>query len=193
MDKGRLESFSDGVIAIIITIMAIVIEPPDDYDLPTLINMLPQILMYAVSFFMIGVNWINHHLLMNTISRVNGKILWANLLYLFFLSFCPVATGWVGKSRFAPIPLRCYAVMHLLIALGYLLLEHVIAAGQQNIAPKAALRSRTKEILAIVLIAAGVLITFTDAIRMASFAAFIASTAIWALPDKRVGETISQE
>ena len=181
MDKGRLESFSDGVIAIIITIMAIVIEPPDDYDLPALINMLPQILMYAVSF------------LMNTISRVNGKILWANLLYLFFLSFCPVATGWVGKSRFAPIPLRCYAVMHLLIALGYLLLEHVIAAGQQNIAPKAALRSRTKEILAIVLIAAGVLITFTDAIRMASFAAFIAATAIWALPDKRVGETISQE
>ena len=102
MDKGRLESFSDGVIAIIITIMAIVIEPPDDYDLPTLINMLPQILMYAVSFFMIGVNWINHHLLMNTISRVNGKILWANLLYLFFLSFCPVATGLTnGKFTFS--------------------------------------------------------------------------------------------
>ena len=120
MNKGRLEAFSDGVIAIIITIVVLAIEPPEKYDLHALISIQPLILMHGVTFFIIGVYWLNHHHLFEKINRVNGRIIWANFIYLFFVSLCPVTTGWVGKSHFAPIPMRWYAVIYLLITLSFI-------------------------------------------------------------------------
>ena len=126
MTKGRLEAFSDGVIAIIITITILLIDLPNGNDWPDLLGILPLVACYLISFILIGVNWVNHHHLFQVVEGVNGKILWANLLYLFVLSFIPVSTGWVGKSEFAMIPVRTYIVVNLAGALSYCLLEKVI-------------------------------------------------------------------
>ena len=104
MDKGRLEAFSDGVIAIIITITVLLIEPPKGENLSDLTEILPLVLVYTVSFIMIGTNWANHHHLLKVTDHINGKIIWANHFYLFTLSFYPVATAWAGKTNFASLP-----------------------------------------------------------------------------------------
>ena len=113
MTKGRLEAFSDGVIAIIITITILEIGLPEGDDMRALITILPLAVSYLISFIMVGTNWNNHHHLLQVAGSVDGKILWANLLYLFVLSFQPVATGWVGRSRFAPLPVRVYCLLNL--------------------------------------------------------------------------------
>ena len=113
MGKNRLEAFSDGVIAIIITITILIIDLPDGNDLHALARILPLVICYLISFVMVGTNWANHHHLLQVRGSVNGKILWANLLYLFVLSFQPVCTGWVGKSGFAMLPVRVYVLMNL--------------------------------------------------------------------------------
>ena len=126
MTKGRLEAFSDGVIAIIITITILEIGLPDGNDMPALIATLPLVACYLISFIMVGTNWANHNHLLQVAGSVDGKILWANLLYLFLLSFQPVTTGWVGKSVFAMLPVRIYVLLHLLSTLSYILLQHFI-------------------------------------------------------------------
>ena len=106
MTKGRLEAFSDGVIAIIITITILEIGLPNGNDMRALLEIMPLVICYLISFIMVGTNWANHHHLLQVAGSVDGKILWANLLYLFILSFQPVTTGWVGKSNFAMLPVR---------------------------------------------------------------------------------------
>ena len=129
MSKGRLEVFSDGVLAIIITIVILMFDIPEGNDLNALKEMAPLFIVYLVSFVMIGMNWANHHHMLQVTEKVNGKIIWANHLYLFTMSFYPVATGWAGKSNFAALPTIMYVVINLVESLSYILLERTIISS----------------------------------------------------------------
>ena len=126
MSKGRLEAFSDGVIAIIITIMVLEMKVPHGTDFAALQPLLPVFLSYVLSFVYVGIYWNNHHHLLQTTHRVNGAILWANLHLLFWLSLVPFGTGWMGENNFAPLPTAVYGVVLLCAALAYELLQYSI-------------------------------------------------------------------
>ena len=145
MTKGRLEAFSDGVIAIIITITILIIDLPEGNDMAALMGVMPLAICYLISFIMVGTNWANHHHLLQVTGSVDGKILWSNLLYLFLLSFQPVTTGWVGKSKFAMLPVRVYVLMNLLCALSYILLEKAIIHSNDCEILKTAVSESRKE------------------------------------------------
>ena len=120
MNRGRLEAFSDGVIAIIITIMVLEMKVPHGADLPALGPLLPVFLSYVLSFVNVGIYWNNHHHLLHTCRQVNGRVLWANLLLLFWLSLFPFCTGWMGENHFAAVPTALYGVVLLAAAYSYL-------------------------------------------------------------------------
>ena len=122
MSKGRLETFSDGVIAIIITIMVLELRAPSGATLRSLLPLTPGLLSYALSFVFLGIYWNNHHHLFQAVHRINGTVLWANLHLLFWLSLIPFATGWLGKSGLISIPVALYGVVLLLAAVAYYLL-----------------------------------------------------------------------
>jgi len=126
MGKGRLEVFSDGVLAIIITIMVLEIEPPHGAELGDLRPLVPVFLSYVLSFLFLGIYWTNHHHLLYVAHRVDGAIMWANLHLLFWLSLVPFVTGWMGGSHFAPGPTMLYGVILLLAGFAYLVLQHRI-------------------------------------------------------------------
>src|SRR5438552_15131569 len=128
MDTGRLEAFSDGVLAIIITIMVLELKVPHGADLPALWSLLPVFLSYVLSFVYLGIYWNNHHHMLQVASRVSGSILWANLHLLFWLSLIPFVTGWMGENHAAPLPTAVYGVVLLLAGLAYLILEKSIMA-----------------------------------------------------------------
>ena len=110
MDKGRMEAFSDGVIAIIITIMVLEITAPDGASMADLLSMVPAVIAYTVSFVGVGTYWNNHHHLLKLVHKVDGRMLWSNLVFLFVLSFFPLATDWMQKTGYAPLPTTCYVV-----------------------------------------------------------------------------------
>ena len=127
MSKNRLEAFSDGVIAIIITVMVLQISVPDGGTVQDMLSLVPGIVCYAVSFLMIAIYWNNHHHLTQIVERVNGKILWSNLLFLFLLSLLPLATNWVQKTGFGYIPVIVYAASYLLCTVAYVMLERILS------------------------------------------------------------------
>jgi uncharacterized membrane protein len=129
MGKARLEAFSDGVLAIIITIMVLELKVPHGADMAALSPMLPVFLSYVLSFVYIGIYWNNHHHMLHTVAKVNGGILWANLHLLFWLSLFPIATGWMGENHFAPTPTALYGFVLLMAALAYWILQQVIIAS----------------------------------------------------------------
>ena len=190
MTKGRLEAFSDGVIAIIITITILLIDLPEGNDLPALKALLPISLSYLMSFIMVGTNWVNHHHLLQAAVNVDGKILWANLLYLFFLSFVPLATGWVGRSSFAVLPTRVYVILNLAIAASYVLLQHTIvkAAGCQLL--ESAVSESRKERQTIVLEALALAATFIPGVHKLAIPLLLAATAPWIIPDLRMKRVV---
>jgi len=126
MGKGRLEAFSDGVLAIIITIMVLEMEAPNGAELGTLRPLVPMFLSYVLSFLYLGIYWSNHHHLLYVTHRISGAIMWANLHLLFWLSLVPFVTRWMGEYRFAPGPTMLYGVILLLAAIAYWLLQHAI-------------------------------------------------------------------
>ena len=130
MGKSRLEAFSDGVLAIIITIMVLELKVPHAADLSALAALLPVFLSYVLSFIYIGIYWNNHHHLLHTVSTVNGRLLWANLHLLFWLSLLPFATGWMGENHFAPVPSALYGLVLLMAAIAYWLLQQSIMRSQ---------------------------------------------------------------
>src|SRR3954462_15866617 len=125
MEKNRLEAFSDGVIAIIITIMVLEMKVPHGDDLQTLIKLLPVFLSYVLSFLYIGIYWNNHHHLIKAANRINGAILWANLHLLFWLSLFPFVTGWMGENHFTPLPSALYGAVLLFAAIAYYILQNL--------------------------------------------------------------------
>src|SRR5436305_11876639 len=130
MGKGRLEAFSDGVIAILITIMVLELKIPHGDDLRALAPGLPVLLTYVLSYVYLGIYWNNHHHMLHATSRVNGKILWANLHLLFWLSLVPFATGWMGENHLAPLPTAMYGAVLWLSAVAYTILQATIISDQ---------------------------------------------------------------
>ena len=130
MNKGRLEAFSDGVIAILITIMVLELKVPAGVDFSALRPLVPVFLTYILSFVVLGIYWNNHHHMLSTASHINGKILWANLHLLFWLSLVPFVTGWMGENGAAPLPTAVYGVVLLCAALAYSILQRTIVAAE---------------------------------------------------------------
>src|SRR5206468_1164776 len=122
MSKGRMEAFSDGVIAIIITIMVLGLQPPREGSLGALLSLIPVFLAYVLSFVFLGIYWNNHHHLLQAVRHVDGRVLWANLHLLFWLSLTPFVTSWMGDTQFAPLPVALYGVVLLLSAVAYFIL-----------------------------------------------------------------------
>ena len=130
MNKGRLEAFSDGVLAIIITIMVLEIKVPHGHELQDLKPLIPIFLSYVLSFIYIGIYWNNHHHMLHTVKQVRGDVLWANLHLLFWLSLIPFVTGWMGENHFQAMPMALYGIVLLMAALAYFLLQRRIIASQ---------------------------------------------------------------
>ena len=196
MTKGRLEAFSDGVIAIIITITILLIDLPEGDEWTDLVKLLPITGSYLISFIIVGTNWVNHHHLFQVVCEVNGKILWANLLYLFFLSFIPVTTGWVGKSRFAMVPVTVYVIMNLANAGSYLLLERMIIHCADCDVLKDAVNEHKKEFWTIGIELIALALSFIPTAHYAALPLLVVAFAPWIIPDlrmKRVYEEARKE
>ncbi len=199
MDKGRMEAFSDGVIAIIITIMVLGIAAPDGAGLSDLLGLLPAIAAYAVSFIGVGTYWNNHHHLFKLVNRVNGRMLWSNLAFLFVLSFFPLATDWMQKTGFAALPTTCYVIVNMLVSLTYMNLERVIRRELSESCPpnptsekeaeRRAMvekRSLLKERLTLGLEALGLVIALVLPSSHLALVAIVIAFLLWIVPDLRI-------
>lgn len=199
MDKGRMEAFSDGVIAIIITIMVLGIAAPDGTGLSDLLGLLPAIAAYAVSFIGVGTYWNNHHHLLKLVNCVNGRMLWSNLAFLFVLSFFPLATDWMQKTGFAALPTTCYVIVNMLVSLTYMNLERVIRRElRQSCPPNPASereaerramvekRSLLKERLTLGLETVGLVIALVLPSSHIALVALVIAFLLWIVPDLRI-------
>lgn len=185
MGKGRLEAFSDGVLAIIITIMVLEMRPPDGSDLAALRPVLPLFLSYLLSFVYLGIYWNNHHHMLHTVRQVTGGILWANLHLLFWLSLFPFATGWVGHNHLAAAPLALYGAVLLLAAIAYFLLQQTIIASQGHASLlRRAVGRDVKGKLSPILYTAAIPLAYYEA-RFA-VAIYVLVALIWLVPDRRI-------
>ena len=185
MAKGRLEAFSDGVIAIIITIMVLEIKVPHGDTLHELKPLLPVFLSYVLSFVYVGIYWNNHHHMLHATTRVTGAMLWANLHLLFWLSLFPFATGWMGENGFTAVPAALYGAVLLMAAIAYYLLEQAIirAQGADSILKTAVGRDwkgKLSPVLYVVAIVATLLRPWI------ANAIYVAAALIWLIPDRRI-------
>ena len=189
MGKTRLEAFSDGVLAIIITIMVLELKVPHGATLDTLAPLVPVLLSYVLSFLYVGIYWNNHHHMLHTCNRVTGGILWANLHLLFWLSLLPFATGWMGENHFAALPTAVYGCVLLAAALAYFLLQQRIIASQGPNSPlRHAVGSDWKGKLSPLLYVVGIGLTFVNA--TAAQIVYVAVALIWLIPDRRIERTL---
>lgn len=191
MGKSRLEAFSDGVLAIIITIMVLEFKVPHGSGIDVLVPMLPNFLSYVLSFIHIGIYWNNHHHLLHTVKHVSGGVLWSNLNLLFWLSLLPFATGWMGENHFAPLPTAVYGMVLLMAAIAYYLLQRSIMAtdGCDSVLRKA-IGSDWKGKLSPVLYLAAIGLSFV--FHWAAQAIYVAVALIWLVPDKRIERAINE-
>lgn len=192
MTKGRLEAFSDGVIAIIITITILLIEVPEGEGMSSLLHILPLALSYLVSFIMVGTHWVNHHHLLQVASHVNGKILWANLFYLFTLSFFPVATNWVGRTHFAQLPTTVYVLICLMEFFSYVLLQMAIVRSKDCVILNQVIDESKKELITFILELLALVCSFFTPVRWAAYVLLVAGTAPWIIPDLRMSMVYEQ-
>ncbi len=189
MGKGRLEAFSDGVIAILITIMVLELKIPHGTDARSLAPLLPVFLTYVLSFVYLGIYWNNHHLMLHVTDRINGKILWANLHLLFWLSLVPFATGWMGENHFAPLPTAAYGAVLLAAAIAYFLLQSVIIAEHGPDSKLAsAVGSDLKGKISPVLYAAAIPLAFVH--QWFADAIYVAVAVMWLVPDPRIAKRV---
>ena len=189
MGKGRLEAFSDGVIAILITIMVLELKIPHGTDARSLAPLLPVFLTYVLSFVYLGIYWNNHHLMLHVTDRINAKILWANLHLLFWLSLVPFATGWMGENHFAPLPTAAYGAVLLAAAIAYFLLQSVIIAEHGPDSKLAsAVGSDLKGKISPVLYAAAIPLAFVH--QWFADAIYVAVAVMWLVPDPRIAKRV---
>jgi len=190
--KGRLEAFSDGVIAILITIMVLELHVPRGTDMAALGPLLPLFLTYALSFVYLGIYWNNHHHMFHVVDSINGKIMWANLHLLFWLSLTPFVTGWMGENHFAPLPTAAYGAVMLLAAIAYTILQATIIRHQgPHSRLGAAVGGDVKGKLSAVLYAAAIPLAFVD--EWISDALYVTVALIWLVPDPRIEARIAAE
>jgi uncharacterized membrane protein len=189
MGKGRLEAFSDGVIAILLTIMVLELRPPEGADLAALLPLTPIFLSYVLSFVYLGIYWNNHHHLFQVVRQVNGRVLWANLHLLFWLSLISFVTAWMGENNFAAWPVALYGVVLLMAACAYfLVVRALLALHEKDSTLAVALGSDFKGKISIVIYAAAVLLAFI--IPLLSCALYVLVAVIWFIPDQRIERVI---
>lgn len=185
MSKGRLEAFSDGVLAIIITIMVLELKTPHEATLEALVRLGPVFISYVLSFALLGTYWNNHHHLLQASKVTDGRVLWANLHLLFWLSLFPFGTAWMGENHFAPIPTAAYGVLQLLAGFAYfLLVRALIRVPGQSPALAEVLGRDVKGIASLVLYAIATPLAL--ALPLAGLAMYGAVVALWLVPDRRM-------
>jgi uncharacterized membrane protein len=188
MGKGRLEAFSDGVLAIIITIMVLEIHVPHEADLAALLALGPKLVGYLLSFIYVGIYWNNHHHLLHTVKRVTGGVLWANLHLLFWLSLFPFVTAWAGEHPAAALPAATYGIVLLLAALAWLVLQRAIIAAGGTL--RAAIGFDWKGKLSPLFYIAGIAVS---GFRPWLSEAFYAAVALmWVVPDRRIESHLAE-
>lgn len=191
MNKERLTAFSDGVIAIIITIMVLDLKVPHGVTLAALSGQLPTFLSYVLSFVFVGIYWNNHHHLLHAARHVNGTILWANMHLLFWLSLIPFTTGWMGENEFAELPTALYGVSMLMPALAYFILQSCIVranGADRGLADAIGRDIKGKVSLAIVIV--GIALAFIN--RWLACASYVLLASLWLIPDRRIERTLRE-
>jgi len=185
MGKNRLEAFSDGVIAIIITIMVLEMKVPHGTDIALLLPLVPVLLSYVLSFMYLGIYWNNHHHMLHAVHTVTGSVLWANLHLLFWLSLIPFTTGWMGENHFATLPAALYGFVLLMAAIAYWLLQQriIVAQGEGSLL-KRAIGQDWKGKLSPVLYVSAIVLAFVSSWLAVAIYAFVA--LIWLAPDRRI-------
>ncbi|MBC7914038.1 MAG: DUF1211 domain-containing protein [Pyrinomonadaceae bacterium] len=192
MTKGRLEAFSDGVLAIIITIMVLEMKVPHGDSLASLKPLLPVFISYILSFTYIGIYWNNHHHMMHASKQVNGRILWANIHLLFWLSLVPFVTGWMGENHFATWPVVLYGMVLLMAGVAYYFLAHCLASLHgKNSTIAVALGNDKKGILSVIIYAIGIGLSFIK--PWLGFATYFLVAAMWFIPDRRIEKKLKNE
>jgi uncharacterized membrane protein len=191
MSKGRLEAFSDGVIAILITIMVLELRTPHGTDLAALVPLWPKFASYAVSFAFLGIYWNNHHHMLQATRHVDGRILWANMHLLFWLSLFPFATAWTGESHFAAVPVAAYGVVQLLAGFAYYILSQLLIArhGTDSVLARA-LGNDTKGRISLALYVVAVGVAFAE--PWIACAIFIGVMIMWLVPDRRIEKVLAE-
>jgi uncharacterized membrane protein len=190
MSKGRLEAFSDGVIAIIITIMVLELTIPHEPGLGALRPLIPKFLSYVLSFIYIGIYWNNHHHLLQAVRQVNGRILWANMNLLFWLSLIPFVTGWMGENHFAARPVALYGVVLLLTGFAYVILTRTLIIYQGADSTLAIAVGRDfKGKVSLVLYAAAISLSFVNS--WFACALYVLVAVMWFIPDRRIEKALA--
>ncbi len=185
MSKGRLEAFSDGVVAVLITIMVLEFHAPAAVDVAALVALGPSLLAYVLSFVTIGIYWTNHHHLLQAAKQVDGRVLWANLHLRFWLSLFPFATAWMGERGFAPIPTAVYGAVALLAAVAYTLLVRalLVVSGQAPTVAATSGGGRQGQ-ASLAMYAIGMVVALV--LPIAALALYVAVAVIWFLPERRI-------
>ena len=191
MGKGRLEAFSDGVIAVIITIMVLELKVPHGTGIAALVPLAPVFLTYVLSFVYIGIYWNNHHHMLHAVHRINGRALWANLHLLFWLSLVPFVTGWVDENHFAAMPVALYGVVLLMSGVSYYLFERVLIALHAKDSPLArAMKKDVKGILSLLIYIVAIALAFVN--PWVSCALYIFVAIMWFIPDPRIERALTE-
>jgi uncharacterized membrane protein len=189
--KTRLEAFSDGVIAIIITVMVLELKVPHGADWAALSPLLPDFLTYVLSFVFLGIYWNNHHHMFHAVGRINGAIMWANLHLLFWLSLVPFVTGWMGENEFAAVPTACYGAVLLCAALSYTILVRTIFAYEgPHSKLAAAIGNDIKGYISLALYMIAIPMAFVQ--HLVSDAIYVAVALIWLVPDRRIESRVGE-
>jgi len=190
MSKARMETFSDAVLAIIITIMVLELKVPHGAELTALRPLIPVFLSYGLSFLYLGIYWTNHHHMLYVTHGVNGTIMWANLHLLFWLSLVPFVTGWMGESHLAPGPTAVYGVILLLAAIAYLLLQHAILREEgPDSTLAAAVGMDRKGKISLLIYAVAILVAFVRPLMAGAL--YVVGVLIWIVPDRRIERRVS--
>lgn len=191
MGKNRLEAFSDGVLAIIITIMVLEMKVPHSQDLAALLVLVPVFMSYVLSFVYVGIYWNNHHHLLHAVHGVSGSVLWANLHLLFWLSLFPFVTGWMGENHFAPLPTALYGFVLLMAGIAYWILTRTIISveGKHSLLAKAVGKDR-KGNLSVLLYAVAIPMAFYN--HWISEALYVVVALMWLVPDRRIEKALTE-
>ena len=188
--KGRMEAFSDGVLAIIITIMVLELKVPHGVELPALAPLVPIFLSYVLSFIYIGIYWNNHHHMLQVVHSVSGSILWANLHLLFWLSLFPFVTGWMGENHFAPVPTALYGAALLMAAIAYWVLQLciIVSQGKDSLLARAVGKDLKGKLSPLIYVIAIIMAFFQPLI---SQCLYIAVALAWLIPDRRIERALA--
>ena len=190
MEKGRLEAFSDGVLAVVITIMVLEMKAPAGADMDALRSSVPTLLAYALSYANVGIFWNNHHHMLQVSEHVNGRVMWANLFLLFWLSLVPFLIHWMDVTDFAPLPTACYGVILAMAAIGYIILQQSLIACNPDSPLKTALGKDVKGKLSLSLYIVAVPLSFVHV--WIAIALYVAVALMWFVPDPRIERRVNR-